>query len=209
MKARICPLIVAALIKRKFALPDISNYEGDGLSSTAGATAVPAAGSTAGVALDSVGAAGAVSIADAGSIAGTGASAGGETSDAGSTGRLRLGGRNFRLGQNRDFTCRFNCSRSRFAFCGGFSPNGFLFRLWRPGHGFFGRVHPAVGKFNHVALMHEPVQIGDDGGLFRRRLGCGSAGFAGAASALEFRLQAVLRHQPPAGGTPNPAAFRV
>ena len=52
----------------------------------------------------------------------------------------------------------------------GFSSAGFCFRLRRPGRGLFGRVHPAVGKFKDVTLMHQPVQIGDDGGLFRRRL---------------------------------------
>ena len=60
---------------------------------------------------------------------------------------------------------------SSFAFRGRFFFRRFLFRFGRPRHGFFGRVHPAVGKFKHMTLMHQPVQIGNDGGLLRRRFG--------------------------------------
>ena len=85
-------------------------------------------------------------------------------------GRLRFGRGNFRFGQNQNFTRRINCGGRGFAFRCRFFPDGFLFWFRRTGQRFFGRVHPAIGKFKDVTLMHQPVQIGNDNGLFRRRL---------------------------------------
>ena len=61
-------------------------------------------------------------------------------------------------------------------------------RSWRAGAGFglrrfrqrlLGGLQNAVGEFNDMALVDQPVQIRDDGGLLRRGLGARPAGGAG------------------------------
>jgi len=46
------------------------------------------------------------------------------------------------------------------------SRDGCRHRFGRFRQGLFGRLQDSVGELNDVALMNEPVQIGDDGRLF-------------------------------------------
>ena len=39
-----------------------------------------------------------------------------------------------------------------------------LLRFWRPWQGLFGGFKRAVRKFDHVALMNQPVEIANDSG---------------------------------------------
>ena len=56
----------------------------------------------------------------------------------------------------------------RNGFHGTFGVRSFP-RLRRLGRGLLRNLECAVGKFDHMALMNEPMQIGDNGGLLGRR----------------------------------------
>ena len=69
----------------------------------------------------------------------------------------------------------------------GFCRGGFFSCFTGLGAGLLGRFHPAVGKFQHGALMNQPMQIHDDRRLLRRGFGRGGfGGFAGAGGGFAF-----------------------
>src|SRR5439155_716637 len=71
----------------------------------------------------------------------------------------------------------------------------FRFRLR---FGWFGRrllggLEYAVGKFDDMSLMHQPMQIGNDGGLFGRRLGSSECSSTNLFSSFRSRCQRLDR----------------